>query len=89
MLNMKAKYNLGDLGKQNFYYIFTLICREELVRALTISNIGTKTINFRKIILFQFVVLMTLDRQKTDMYSFCIGSALVSRNYWSHVTSTL
>ena len=38
---------------------------------------------------FQLVVLSTLDRLKRDVYSLCIGSALLSQNYKSHVTSTL
>ena len=37
-----------------------------------------KTNQFSNIIVFQVVVLTTLDRLKTDMYSLCIGSALVS-----------
>ena len=41
-------------------------------------------------VLYQFVVLMTSGRQKTAMcIQACMGLALLSQNYWCHLTSIL
>ena len=49
-----------------------------------------KNNEFSNIILFQFVVLTTCDRLKTDVYSLCIMQlSFIISYYWSHVTSTL
>ena len=45
---------------------------------------------FSNIILSQFVVLTTLDRRKTATCIHCASPpALLSQNYWCHLTSTL